>query len=181
MNKTKAVIITLVLTCLLLGSAVAVLYYSKITTYQASIKTIGDFNIYTNEGCTEELTSYDWGEFINVLEAHGKDLPVWIKSLANVEIEVVWYVSTAGWVPYQFSTYTPNYPEYEWRASAVIDGMTWLPKDSTGAEDASHEFGLVLTQGEVRSAVLTLTTSKSDIAYDPLVYEITFESHDVYP
>lgn len=193
LKSSGIAIIALVLTCLLLGSAVAILYYQQTVIMTAHIKVVGDFSVYLDEACTEEAISYDWGEYSIVTGNEVKKLTLWFKSEANAPLEITWRLDDADgtwscgkgtFVPgYYDPSYTSAPEDLRWLLIASFDtDVYWIPEDSAEVETALRALTFTLANaGDKQAVTVTLQAMQSATIYDPLAFDLVFTSHDVYP
>lgn len=95
------------LTCVLIGYAFGLLTVQFRVANVASIKTVG-VNVYSDLNCTQPITEIDWG---TLEPSTSKIIPVYVKSLSNIPINVTVYAS--DWNPtnctdYMTLTANPN-------------------------------------------------------------------------
>jgi len=185
-SRSGIAIIVLALTCLLLGSALAVMYFQHVTTMTGHIKVVGDFEVYLDEACTELATSYDWGEFSVTEVSEEKNMVLWFKSKSNIALEIsylltdedaTWECGTGYVTPAPFDPLTA-----EWLLESMVNEGTlfWIGEDSTVTTGDITKTITLTAYDDVASAEFSLMAYQSLAIYEPLDFTLTFSSHDTY-
>lgn len=184
-SRSGMAIIVLALTCLLLGSALAVLYHQHTTTMTAHIKSVGDFEVWFDEALTIPADSFDFGEFSVTEGSETKTVALWFKSKANTPLEISWIMTDADltWESGASAGYNyPNMVDRNWMLSALVNGgaITWIPEVST-LEHETLTYVITLTAyDDVTTAVFELKAYQSLTFSVNLDFILTFSSHDTY-
>lgn len=78
--KRKMIIVlsSLVILSMLAGGVIAVLTIDRTITQTATISAVGDVRIYSDETCTTEMTTYDWGAYV---ANETKSVDIYIKAV----------------------------------------------------------------------------------------------------
>jgi len=148
-NKTKITIGSLLLVIALLSSVLAALIVTRTVNNVGTIKSLGDFKIYWDQQCTNEMTQIDWS---NVIAGSWNECPAWIKHIGSID-------STTLYINYSVA-YTDSRVELYMR----WNGEDWQGKKALNPNDVVP--------------IKFVLHVKDDAFGGPFSYLVTFNGYD---
>jgi hypothetical protein len=113
----------------LLSSALATLYYTKLIDHQATIVSDGKIQAYSDAGFTMALDSHGWGDFNVSVGDDTKTLDVYLRNEGNVAVNVTW--RAVGFTSYNDVTFHYESSSWEFYLVKVDGGVTVKPDNDT--------------------------------------------------
>lgn len=171
--EVHVALIALSLLVMMLGSAIAILYFTKTTTHQATIETVGTIELYSDSACSIVFNGRDWGTYVVAGEI--KNFNVWLKNIGNTQVKVRWMCTVLTTLYNEDALRNTSWYSAVTSTKPCDGGATaWRPKISTSAPLNNI---VTLAKGEVDALTLHLANFANQ-APDTLTFTWFFEASD---